>query len=425
MKVPGPGYLLRHGDATFPLSPGKPYTVEEKDGSLRFSSERVPNKVVSRDPVRIICDDTATLAPHSGVEVDSIVAGRGFHWQKEITQTLPGDLEIHPYKDYLVLVNVVPFEQYLTCVVASEMSAECPVEFMQAQGVAARSWAYAFLKTKYENEPYTICNDDESQRYQGTTHLNQTTIDSLQKSRGEFLITADGAVCPAYYSKSCGGHTEDAASVFGFSVPGLSPVLDAAKDSPAATLNLTRAEDFSSWLSEQAVDGSGIYCSPELVQESDLKKYLGVVDVEDAYFRWEHQLTARQLISNLSSKFTIRDIEAILDLEAGPRGVSGRIFNLDITYLSTAGKKKIFHITSQYDIRKALHDSFLYSSAFIMNIARDDTGAVQAIAFQGSGWGHGAGLCQIGALGMALSGRSHHEILSHYYPGCSFVKAYE
>ena len=369
-----------------PLEPGQVLKVSYDDKSL---------------PWTIYAKEDVPLAPRAGVEVKDVVAGRSFHWRKNIDVTLPGNIIVERDKkeERIILSNDVLFENYLACLIASEMNATCPPAFVRAQAVAARSWAFVFLRNKHPNEPFDVCNDDDCQRYQGTTHLNEEALAAVAQCRGQFLINQEGFVLPAYYSKCCGGHQELAQNVFGFPVKGLSAELDG--------LSIEQA-----------------YCSPKYVDKKALSEYLGAVDEEGSYFRWQTNVSAQTIISSLQEKFGLADVSSLLDVIPGQQGVSGRIKNLTIVYMNEEDAKRVFLLSDQYDIRKALHDTFLYSSAFDYEVERQEDGAISSLKLSGKGWGHGVGLCQLGALGMALEGLDYCKILRHYYRETSLKRVY-
>ena len=362
------------------------------------------------------------IAPGAGIRVDGIVAGRGFHWQKEISQTLPGTLEFIPTGDRFVLVNTVGLEFYTTCVLASEMSGrDCPIEFGKAQATAARSWAYVFLGNKYPGKPYQICNDDFSQRYQGTTHLSSHAIVTVKRCRGDYLVLPDGAVCPAYYAKSCGGHAETTENLFAVDSGHPEGCFDAA-DSSAVRLDLSNDGEFAKFLDLEGLRREQFFCGS--VAEEDLPRYLGAVDEKGSYFRWTHTTDAKTIIRKLKERCGLEDVRAIREVRPGRRGVSGRFLTVTIVYVDCDEQLQEFVLGDQFYVRACLHPSFLFSSAFVMTVDRDAQGDISALHFRGAGWGHGGGLCQIGALGMGLQGLSYARILEQYYPNARVVRAY-
>ncbi|MBN8548362.1 MAG: SpoIID/LytB domain-containing protein [Deltaproteobacteria bacterium] len=398
-SVPLP-YEAKAASSAVTLAPGSTYVVRVSGSALEVTSG-ADILLQAAAPLHIAPLKPQPLAPKSGMTVEGIVAGRGFHWKKELTQTLPGSFEVHLSEGNLVLVNEINFESYIACVISSEMGSACPAEFCKAQAVAARSWAFVFLSNKHSGTPFTICNDDDCQRYQGTTHATTETIKAVLACKGKLLLTKEKNICPAYYSKSCGGHTEDPAEIFGFHVTGLSSFADSNPKTPQK-----------------------IYCSPSFVPEHDLKLYLGAVDEKGKYYRWTYLLTHDVLVENLKQKFGLSDVAEVLSLIPKKRSQGKRITQLQVGYRDQNGAKHEFLLPDQYDIRRALHPSFLFSSAFELKNHREKDGRIGTIDLHGAGWGHGVGLCQIGALGMALAGHSYIEILKHYFPACELVSAY-
>lgn len=360
----------------------------------------------------------------SGIRIDSIIAGRGFHWQKEITGTFLGVCEISAREGALICVNIIPFETYLASVISSEMSGDAPIEFLKAQAVAARSWATVFLGSKHPDMPFTICNDDDCQRYQGTTHLTPAAQAAVEACRGEFLMTTHNCVCAAYYAKSCGGWIDDPQAIFGFPVPGLRAKPDAFDPTSFTGVTLAHSGSLRPWLECSDEWLQQICCSPHAIPENELGRYLGAVDEHSHYFRWQKELPLYELHANMRTLFPGTDLVEITELAVLQRSPSGRVTNLEITYKNSAGLSSQMRLRNQYEIRKTLAKSFLYSSAFDIATSYDSKGKLIKITLSGAGWGHGVGLCQIGALGMALKGHSYREILKHYYPETDLVRCY-
>lgn len=414
------GYQILSANKNTHLPKGSALAVQRTPAG---SNVLINGRLVLADatgPIQIEPPPGAVFAPGHGLRVRGVTAGRGFHWRKDTDQILPGTLVVHPSTKFLQLVNIIDLESYITCVISSEMAAECPPEFVKAQAVAARSWALCFLGHKHPNEPYTICNDDDCQRYQGTTHLIDPVIAAVRDSRGEFLMAPDNHICAAYYAKSCGGCSESPDKILGFQVSGLGARLDA----PAGSLpTLKTSQDFAAWLKSEEMPQVGCFCAPASVPEQGLKRYLGAVDEQQAYFRWEHSLSYQELVSLLKERLGLAALSEVIDMEPLERGPSGRIVKLAVHYHDHGGRQS-FIIPDQYEIRRALHPSFMLSSAFVHHWGVDANGRKIQIKFSGAGWGHGLGLCQIGAVGMALQGRTYREILEHYYSGCHIIKAY-
>jgi SpoIID/LytB domain protein len=344
------------------------------------------------------CDASLKIIPSTSTEypfitVDGIPAGRGFHWEKKISASYWGILELTIFDGQMMAVNELPLEQYLKCVSTSEMSAKCPPEFLKAQTIVARSWLLANIEQKHRNLGVDICNDDCCQRYQGMAHCTDASIKSADVTSGQ-VIMFDEKICDARYSKSCGGITENFDNVWeGKSIPYLVSVVDNDAKGTA-------------------------FCSPEIVLEGSLKNYIGNVDEKGQYFRWEFEATQGELIQSLKNKQNVTATE-IVQLIPEIIGYSGRIIVLRIEYKDFQNNLQSIEIHSEYEIRDIISPSFLFSSAF--TIQKNEKGN---FILHGKGWGHGVGLCQIGALGMAISGKSSEEILDHYYSVSKLQRIY-
>lgn len=412
--------LIDRGSKKINLHSDAQYEISIDNNQLYFFDGINKEKI---ETIATVKTSEILLTPECGTTVDNIVAGRHFHWRKEISETFPGDLEFIPCFDRIVLVNIVDFEDYVTCVVGSEMSGKnLPDEFAKAQAIAARTWSYVFMGNKYPGEPYTLCNDDMSQRYQGSSHISAELINIISETKGEFLSDPEGYLCPCFYSKSTGGHGELSENCFGFKSRGIGASFDCPADSKPS-LNLSEDQDFTKWLETKTWHGRKIFCSPEIVPENELKKFIGAVDENNSYFRWNYKLSADLLTENLINKFGIK-AKGILNLIPGPRGISGRYLNFTVAYKDENNTEKSLILPTQFAIRAAFHQSFLFSSAFNFGISKNQSGEISEIAFDGAGWGHGVGLCQIGALGMALLGYKYQEILSHYFSNTNLTTAY-
>ncbi|MCH7612032.1 MAG: SpoIID/LytB domain-containing protein [Candidatus Marinimicrobia bacterium] len=340
-----------------------------------------------------------------GITVHNVPAGRGFHWEKTINVTLPGDVQITNRDGYLLVINEVPLEQYLACVAVSEMSGACPPSLLEAQTITARSWILAAVEKKHADLGIDACSDDCCQRYQGLGQMTETSKHAVNNSRGQVLIY-ENEICDARYSKSCGGITESAENVWDMPI---TPYLTSVYDGPETDIKIGWDKLFT--------DNPKTFCSPAFVDENELHQYLGNVDKKGQYFRWHERYTQEEFCE-FFSKNVQEDVTHITKIDVLNRGHSGRINHLVLYYQTSDGKFEILEIKSEYDIRKILHPSFLYSSCFVINM--DD----KHIEFHGAGWGHGVGLCQIGALGMALHGYITEEILAHYFKNTKLKTLY-
>ena len=377
------------------------FLIESKNDELVYNGETVP-------AVKIKNSST-----DSQITVHPVKAGRGFHWEKQISIHVLGTLEITNSNGSLFVVNHLPLEQYLMCVATSEMSGDCPSAFLEAQTIAARSWLLAAAEQKHVDLGLDACNDDCCQRYQGAGNLTKAAIQSAEKTCGQVLIH-DNAICDTRYSKSCGGISENNENVWR-DVP--KPYLRSVYDSNVSEIPCIDNEtDLINWLS----NNPHCFCGPDFVPKSQLHKYLGIVDEQGSYFRWEISFSQEELKNMIKVK-TGRDFDAIHSIQPLKRGKSGRIFRLRIDG-EIDGKSNHIILESEYEIRRVLHPDFLYSSAFI--IEPNSNFVNSQVTFNGAGWGHGVGLCQIGALGMALADYSSNEILYHYFQSTELRKIY-
>ena len=360
-----------------------------------------------------------TLSPECGILVKRVIAGRGFHWEKNIDVFLPGCMEITSYQGKLILVNELRLEEYLVCVATSEMSAACPSALIESQTIAARSWMLANIEQKHIALGFDVCNDDCCQRFQGSKNLTQQSINAARKTSGLVLLYGQ-TICDARYSKSCGGIMESFPAIWGGKeIPYLKNIFDSSLQLKDPGLPLSSELEVKKWI-DQTPD---VFCSSFSVSENTLNQYLGTVDKKGKYFRWEITYTQKELTKLLNNKLHLKATR-ILSLNPEERGGSGRLSILAIKYIDPQQKEKSIQLKTEYQIRQALHTGFLYSSCFYIIAETDDNGIPLKFTIKGAGWGHGVGYCQIGALGMSLKGFTMQQILAHYYPGSILKKIY-
>jgi stage II sporulation protein D len=378
-----------------------------------------------------------TAAREANFTLCDVTIGVRFHWERKEEQTFSGNLILQAAEEgRLTAINELPLEEYLTSVVSSEMSGEAPAEFLKAHAIASRSWLVAMLRRKgqeagesrgpertirregeivrwYDREDhdrFDVCADDHCQRYQGMTRLAAgRAAEAVRATRG-VLLTRDGEVCDARYHKACGGMTEDYATCWEEkAVSYLTHVPDAAL--PIAPVR-TEA-DAEQWI----LSNPDVHChttDPEL-----LNKILPTFDRETAdFFRWQVSYGREELEGILRAKSGIDFgvLDSITPIERGP---SGRIRRLRIR-----GSQSAVIVGKELEIRRWLSPSHLMSSAFIISVARGPSGVPARFNLYGAGWGHGVGLCQIGAAVMAEKGFNAEEILCHYFRGAALVKRY-
>jgi SpoIID/LytB domain protein len=359
------------------------------------------------------------MGPGQGIKLRNVVAGRGFHWEKPIDVILPGSIEISIYENKLILVNELQLEEYLMCVATSEMSARCPAALIESQTIAARSWMLANIEQKHVQMGMDVCNDDCCQRYQGSGNLTSRSIEGAQNTYGQVLLYND-KICDARYSKSCGGMMETFQTIWhGVDPEYLKNIADAPMGFKHPALPLSSEEKVKDWIDSVPET----FCSSKTIKESTLKKYLGSVDEEGKYYRWQIEYSQKEICELLNNKLNLSAF-VILGLSAIQRGGSGRLSRMRILYRNKQNQDQTYLLESEYKIRQALHKGFLYSSCFYLNSETEGEEIPKKFILFGAGWGHGVGYCQIGALGMALKGYSTKEIVAHYYPGSELRKIY-
>jgi peptidoglycan hydrolase-like amidase len=331
-----------------------------------------------------------------------------------------------------VAVNEVDIDTYLAGTVAAEMSPECPLSFLKAQAVAARSWYFANGGGKHGGL-FSHCNDDCCQRYRGTGDLSEQVIRAVTETRGMVLTNSRDEVLNAQYSKCCGGILSMPSQFRGNARPSLwrasrrmarrwlpaagKPVrvkLDAPASYRVAEFPVSE-QNARRWITEAGPDKAGLFCGPKSVPQADLPRYLSRVDEEGSCFRWAVATGQEDLGPVLRTSGGIEDLHIVTALEPLEREPSGRITRLRVQYFDDGRRPRSRVLVGEYAIRRALSRTFLLSSAFVVEASAGRDAASGVFRLQGAGWGHGVGLCQVGALGMALQGYSYENILSHYY----------
>lgn len=381
--------------------------------------------------------------------LSDVTIGVNFHWERKETQTFLGTLHFVVESDKICAINELPVERYLESVISSEMSATSSLELLKAHAVISRSWLLAQMKKRrevaesgnnffsfvkkddrlirwYDREDHTICDvcaDDHCQRYQGITKETSPHVaEAIRQTKGQILMDGDD-ICDARFSKCCGGVTEEFQYCWEDTPKNyLSSVRDIIQGvksvGSAAPAPLPSLQD------EAAAD-AWIRSNPPAFCNTTDKKILSQVlndyDQETAdFYRWKVTLTQEKLKQLLDEKLKM-NFGDILDLQAEERGKSGRISKLRIV-----GTEKTFVIGKELEIRRALSDTHLYSSAFVVDRCDiDEKGIPQRFDIIGAGWGHGVGLCQIGAAVMGEEGFDYDAILLHYYQGAEIKKVYK
>ena len=365
-------------------------------------------------------------------ELFRVVIGVQFHWEREETQCFKGKLKIYVENGMLTAVNILSLEDYLLSVISSEMSATSSLELLKAHAVISRSWLIAQIeKSKqlkdgnystiirnddgyirwYDREDHSrfdVCADDHCQRYQGIAKVTAPQVYEAMKTTFGELLMFNGAVCDARFHKCCGGIVEKFENVWEPVVhPYLTKVVDNDVNPDGFDVSLSKEENAHAWITGMPQ----VFCNTR--DEDVLTQVLNDYDQETQdFFRWQVMLTQEEIKDLLFRKIGV-DVGDILDLIPIERGVSGRIIRLKI-----AGSKQTIIIGKELEIRKALSESHLYSSAFVVEKLDGK------FILKGAGWGHGVGLCQIGAAIMSAKGYSYRKILSHYFPNSEIKKLY-
>ena len=373
--------------------------------------------------------DALGIVPQSDAScfmLHDVVIGVGFHWQRKENQVFKGELRFVVEDGEVRAINRLPVEEYLVSVISSEMSATSSLEFLKAHTIISRSWLYAqlFRKEKqqqavlgheteseivrwYAREDHTLfdlCADDHCQRYQGITRAVNPNVARAVAETAGVVLKYDGEVCDARFSKCCGGVTERFSACWeDEDYAYLQAFRDIDGDEPLP--DLTTEDGAREWI--ESVPAS--FCSTN--DTKVLSQILNGYDQEtNDFYRWRVEYSQEELSALVARRSGIDfgTIEELLPLE---RGASGRI-----TRLKIVGSKASVVVGKELEIRRWLSETHLYSSAFVVDRHVYADGDVLFV-LKGAGWGHGVGLCQIGAAMMGEKGFSHNEILNHYYPG--------
>jgi stage II sporulation protein D len=380
---------------TFIDTSGKPYNA----GRYRLNSEKT-----------LTPSDPASCA----FALDDVTIGIGFHWERKERQVFRGVFRLIKRDDGLTVINDVPLEEYVTSVISSEMSASCPLELLKAHAVISRSWlrfpkenpsisakaqgqrldSHEILRWygREAHPDFDVCADDHCQRYQGITKaFSPAAAEAVRATAGEFL-RYNGIICDARFSKCCGGITERYSTAWeDADIPYLESIYDGRTPSSNTP---------DTWIRS----APPAYCN---TNDSELlSRVLPGFDQETRdFYRWQVAYAPEELADLISARLGA-DLGPICDLQALARGPSGRIHRLKII-----GERGYIIIGKELEIRRALSRTHLYSSAFVVDKEPD------RLVIRGAGWGHGVGLCQIGAAVMANDGKTYTEILHHYYRG--------
>lgn len=369
-----------------------------------------------------------------------VIIGIKFHWERAVNQKFKGNLRLYAENGKLTAVNILDLEEYLLSVISSEMSSTASLELLKTHAVISRSWLIAQLEKRKEvksinyttiqethdgyvrwydredHDCFDVCADDHCQRYQGLTMiLSERVAAALRDTCGE-VLSYNNKVCDARFYKCCGGVTELFENTWEpINHPYLAKVIDNKIVPEGYAMDLTIEANARQWI----VNHPEAFCNTKNIEV--LSQVLNDYDQETTdFYRWEVEYTQEELKQLLKKKVNI-EIGDILDLIPVERGVSGRLIRLKIK-----GTEGEITIGKELEIRKALSETHLYSSAFIVDtIDRDNVNAPpKNFLLRGAGWGHGVGLCQIGAALMSMKGYTYRAILEHYFPNADLKIIY-
>lgn len=385
---------------------------------VEYSQGRISYNGALYDELVFEAQTEATMFAEPSFILYGVTIGVDFHWERKVTQKFAGTLKFIVDGGKVTAVNIVGVEDYLLSVISSEMKASAGLEFLKAHAVISRSWVMAQVEHRqshvsrtpgpscpvsepvegaeeyikwFDHDDHTlfdVCADDHCQRYQGLTMAVGDTVRKAVDQTWGLVLTSEGKICDARFSKCCGGRMELFSTCWeDKDYPYLQPLPDTA----------------------DCVEGGDVFCDTK--DEKILSQVLNDYDLETRdFYRWRTEYS-RTEVSDLVRRRSGMDFGTIRDLVPVERGPSGRLKRLKVV-----GDKKTMIIGKELIIRRWLSDSHLKSSAFEVHWDGDH------LTLDGSGWGHGVGLCQIGAAVMAAKGYSFDRILLHYYPGSTLER---
>ena len=413
--------------------------------SGRFNASIIGSSIVcKKDNEKIEISDEIIFEPLDK-EADSflireVTIGINFHWERKEKQRFTGSLKLKRSGNKIVVINIVPLEKYLISVISSEMNSKSSIQLLKSHAIVSRSWVLAQLekskiagkqkkaaKPNFESENelikwydkeehllFDVCADDHCQRYQGVTKIfSNAALTAIDETRG-LVLTSGGSICDTRYSKSCGGVTESFKNVWEpKEYEYLTSIVDYKYYPENYNLNFSDENIARKWIK----GNPSAYCNTS--DQRILSQVLLDFDQETKdFYRWKVEYTQKELSEIIKLKSKI-DFGEIVDLVPIERGDSSRLIKLKIV-----GTKKVVTIGKELEIRRTLSPSHLYSSAIIIEKSDIQNNIPQKFVIRGAGWGHGVGLCQIGAAVMASIGHQFDEILLHYFKDAVLKKIY-
>ena len=405
-------------------------------GQLKVST--TGNGKISLDTKKIESIELTPEDNNCSFTLHNVTIGISYHWERQEEQTFTGKLKLITGGENVIAINILPVEDYLVSVISSEMSATSSLEFLKSHAVISRSWLLAQIENRdrknihkslqqnfttdenciirwYDREDhklFDVCADDHCQRYQGITKAsNPSVAKAVKETEGMVLMYGD-EICDARFSKCCGGVSETFDTCWeDKDYPYLQPVIDNSENNDIPDLSIE--ENAEKWIRTTPA----AFCNTH--DEKVLKQILNNYDQETAdFYRWKVKYSQKE-ISELIHRKTSIEFGDIKDLIPMQRGKSGRISRLKIV-----GTLRTVTIGKELEIRRALSESHLFSSAFVVDKTEVAGSVPSEFTITGAGWGHGVGLCQIGAAMMGEKGYSYDKILLHYYRNAEIKKVY-
>lgn len=413
-----------------------------KTFSGRFIAELGNDKIVFRQGAERLEVSNEIIFEPQEVRLESfliknVVIGNKFHWQRKENERFIGSLKIVKDDSHITVINILPVEDYLTSVISSEMSTKSSMEALKAHAIISRSWLFSQIKkaktsgekrkTEYNSENehlkwydreehklYDVCNDDHCQRYHGITKVISGVASQVIEFTRGIVLKYEDEICDARYSKCCGGISESYENVWEpVKHDYLKPAIDHKFELENYNTDLTVEENAIKWIK----GNPSAFCNT--TDKNVLSQIL--VDFDQAtedFYRWQVEYSQEE-ISKLILENSGIDFGDIIDLVPVERGASGRLIKLKVE-----GTKKTLIIGKELEIRKFLSPSHLYSAAIVIEKVGEDKGLPKKFIIHGAGWGHGVGLCQIGAAVMAAKGYMFDEILLHYFSDVKLKRIY-
>jgi SpoIID/LytB domain protein len=411
--------------------------------SGRFNAEINQDRIVCQaGDEKLEISDEIIFEP-TDKETDSfllrdVVIGIDFHWERKEKQRFLGSLKLKRDKNKIIIINILPVEKYLLSVISSEMSSKSSIQLLKSHSIVSRSWVLSQLekakaekneshRIEFESEDeivkwydreghklYDVCADDHCQRYQGIAKIfSDSAVSAINETKG-IVLTYDNDICDTRYSKCCGGVTESFENVWEpKEYKYLSSIVDYKYNPENFDLNFSNERIAEKWIK----GNPAAYCNTS--DKKILQQVLLNYDQEtEDFYRWKVEYTQREIADLIKSKTKI-DFGDIVDLVPVERGESARLIKLKIV-----GTKKTLIFGKELEIRRILSPSHLYSSAIIIEKQNIQNKIPQKFIIWGAGWGHGVGLCQIGAAIMASVGHLFDEILLHYFKDAKLKKIY-